>query len=55
MVETFCKQVRDKAQDLINIEKKPMQKLTEERQIAHDNAQYCYICKNVFGTKKKHE
>ena len=47
--------MRDKAQDLINIEKKTMQKLTEEQQIAHDNAQHCYICKKVFGTKDEHK
>ena len=31
-----------------------MQELTKEQQIAHDNAQYCHICKRVFGTNKKH-
>ena len=54
VVATFCKEVRDKVQDLINMEKKPMQELTKEQQIAHDNAQYCHICKRVLGTNKKH-
>ena len=31
-----------------------MQKWSKEQQIDHDNAQYCYICKKVFGAKKKH-
>ena len=51
-VTTFCNEVRDIAQDLPNIEKKPMQNLSKEEQITHDNAQYCHICKRVFGTKK---
>ena len=54
VVATFCKEVRDKAQDLINMEKEPMRELTKEEQIVHDNAQYCHICKKVFGTNKKH-
>ena len=31
VVATFCKEVRDKVQDLINMEKKPMQELTKEQ------------------------
>ena len=36
------------------MEKEPMRELTKEEQIVHDNAQYCHICKKVFGTNKKH-
>ena len=31
-----------------------MRELTKEQQIAHDNAQYCHICKRILGTNKKH-
>ena len=51
-VSTFCKEIRDIAQDLLNIKKKPMQNLSKEQQITHENAEYCHICKKVFGTKK---
>ena len=32
-----------------------MQNLSNEEQSAHDNAEYCHICKKVFSTKKSHE
>ena len=48
------KQVRDIVQNLINIEKKPMQEQLQEQQISHDNSQFCHIRKKVFGKKKKH-
>ena len=51
-VTTFCKEIRDIAQDLLNIKKKTMQNLSNEEQITHDNVQYCHICKKVFGPKK---
>ena len=51
-VSTFCKEIRDIAQNLLNIEKNPMQNLSNEEQITHDNAEYYRICKKVFGTKK---
>ena len=53
-VETFCNEVREIARDLIIIEKKPLEKLSNEQQSAHDNAEYCYICKKVFANSKKH-
>ena len=53
-VATFCKEIRDIARNLLNIEKKPMQNLSNKQQITHDNAEYCHICKNVFGKKKNH-
>ena len=53
-VETFCNEVREIARDLITIEKKPLEKLSNEQQSAHDNAEYCYICKKVFANSKKH-
>ena len=51
-VSTFCKEIRDIAQNLLNIEKNPMQNLSNEEQITRDNAEYYRICKKVFGTKK---
>ena len=53
-VSTFCKKIRDIAQDLLNIEKKPMQKLSDEEVMTYDTAKYCHICKKVFGKKKNH-
>ena len=53
-VAAFCKEICDIAQNLLNIEKKPMQKLSQEEQICYDNAKYCHICKKVFGKKKNH-
>ena len=53
-VETFCNEVREIARDLITIEKKPLEKLSNEQQSAHDNAEYCYICKKIFANSKKH-
>ena len=29
-----------------------MQNLSNEEQITHNNANYCHICKKVFGKKK---
>ena len=37
------------------MKKKPLQNLKSEQQIAHDNAEYCHICKKVFGEKKNHK
>ena len=53
-VATFFKEIRDVAQNLLNIEKKTMEKSSFEQHVAHDTAKYCHICKNVFGKKKKH-
>ena len=53
-VETFCNEVHEIARELITIEKKPLEKLSNEQQSAHDNAEYCYICKKVFANSKKH-
>ena len=49
-VATFCKEIRDIAQNLLNIEKKPMEKLSFEQHMAFNNAKYC----QVFGKKKNH-
>ena len=38
VVPTFSKEIHDIAQNLINIEKKPMQELSQEQQISHDNS-----------------
>ena len=52
-VSTFCKKIRNIAQDLLNIEKKPMQNLSDEELMSYDIAKHCHICKKVFGKKKK--
>ena len=51
-VSTFCKKIRDIAQDLLNIEKKPMQNLSDEELMIYDCAKYRHICKKVFGKNK---
>ena len=51
-VSTFCKEIHDAAQNLLKIEIKPLQNLLNQEKITHDNAEYCHICKKVFGTKK---
>ena len=53
-VDTCCKEIRDIAQSLWNIEKKPIEKLSSEQEIAHINSKYCHICKKVFSKKKNH-
>ena len=53
-VANFCKEIRDIAQDILNIEKKPMQNLADKELISYDNAKHCHICKKVFGKKKNH-
>ena len=53
-ISTFCNEICDIAQNLLNIEKKPMQNLSNEEQITHDNAEYCHICKKLFGNNKNH-
>ena len=42
---TFCKEIRDIARNLLNIEKKPMQQLSDEEMMFYDCAKYCHICK----------
>ena len=42
---TFCKEIRDVAQDLLDIEKKPMQQLSDEEMMFYDCPKYCHICK----------
>ena len=46
-VSTFCKEIRNIAEDLLNIEKKTYVKFA-------GIAKHCHICKNVFGKTKKH-
>ena len=46
-VSTFCKEIRNIAEDLLNIEKKTYAKFAVI-------AKHCHICKNVFGKTKKH-
>ena len=52
-VATFCKEIRDIAQNLLNIEKKPIEKLSSEQEIAHIIAKYSYLQKN-FRKQKNH-
>ena len=51
-VSNFCKEIRAIAQDLLGIEKRPMEKLTKKGQLLYDNAKYCHICKKVFVKKR---
>ena len=53
-VDTFCKEILDIAQNLLNIEKNPIEKLSSQQEITHINAKYCHICKKIFGKKKNH-
>ena len=53
-VSTFCNEIRNIAHGLLNIEKKPMQNLSDEELIRYDIAKHCHICKKVFGKKKQH-
>ena len=47
-VSKFCKEIHNIAQDLLNIEKKPMQKLSNDELMIRDTAKYCHICKKSF-------
>ena len=53
-VANFCKEILHIAQDVLNIEKKTMQNLTDKELISYDNAKHCHICKKVSGKKKNH-
>ena len=54
-VSTFCKELREIAQGILNTETKSMQPLPKEEQKAYDNARYCHICKKVLGKHKNHK
>ena len=54
-VKTFCNDVRNITQNLITNEEKPLKKLSNEKQTAHDNAQFCHICKKVLANNKEHK
>ena len=54
-VSTFCKELREVAQGILNTETKSMQPLSKEEQKAYDNAKYCHICKKVWGKHKNHK
>ena len=51
-VATFCKEIRDIAQNLLNIEKRPIEKLSFEKHMAYDTARFCHICKK-YSVKRK--
>ena len=42
---TFRKEIRDIAQDLLNIVEKTMQQFSDEEMMFYDCAKYCHICK----------
>ena len=53
-LSAFCKEIRNLAYKFINIYKQPMIDLTELEIHEYENAEYCHICKKVFGEAKKH-
>ena len=54
-VSTFCKELREIAQGILNTETKSMQPLSKEEQEIYDSSEYCHICKKVFGKHKNHK
>ena len=53
-VSTFCKEIGAIAYKKISFCKRQMIELTLEEQKKYEDTKYCYICKKVFGEKKKH-
>ena len=53
-VSGFWKEICNLAYKFINIYKQPMIGLTEQEIHEYENAEYCHICKKVFGEEKKH-
>ena len=53
-VSALCKEIRNLAYKFINIYKQPMIDLTEREIHEYEDAEYCHICKKVFGEAKKH-
>ena len=53
-VSKFCNEIRAIAYNKISFCKRQMIELTLEEQKKYEDAKYCYICKKVFGEKKKH-
>ena len=54
-ISTFCKELRNIAQVILNTDTKSMQPLSKKEQKAYDNAKYCHICKKVWGKHKNHK
>ena len=49
----LCKELREKATDLLNTEKLPMAPLTHKQQKKHSESDKCYICKKKFINNNK--
>ena len=54
-VSTFCKELPEIPQGVLNTETKSMQSLSKEEQEIYDSSEYCHICKKVFGKHKNHK
>ena len=52
-MEKFCKDLRERAMEIINYEKKRMASLTTEEKIHYDKQKICYICKKEFNNNDK--
>ena len=58
-MESFCKDLRGHAMEIINYEKKEMVPLTDDENKSYQKQKVCYICKKEFstddGNKKYHK
>ena len=52
-IQKFCKELRDKATEIINIPKKALIPLTIGAQEKHERSKFCYICNGIFNTDEK--
>ena len=48
----FSKTIKAHLNEIIKIEQKPMDPLTEKEKMLHANASICFICKKLFGNDK---
>ena len=51
-IQRFCKELRDKATEIINIPKKPLFPLTSDEQAKHKRSKICHICDEKFINDK---
>ena len=52
-MKIFCKDLKDQAMKVINIEKKEMILLTDEEKEPYENQEICHICKKEFSNDNK--
>ena len=50
-MKSFCDSLREHAMKIINFKKKKIKLLTKEQRESHENAKFCYICKEKFEYK----